>query len=415
MTQTLSKYDAMREVFRKNFREGIKPVDTRQPIPDDLALAMIQELEDYDVPKDALIGVYDAFLILSAHLKEHGYTNIVLLENDHRNLTSPQQKYYDSIKKVCDNSGITYYVPPMNNYNRCDMKFNVVMGNPPYQSPKDSGNKRGSATNPLWWDITNISLTLLKKDGILSFITPTNIVNGGDSFTKTFLGADRQYDLNKVDFTAGDSFKVGIPICRWVVTNKLTTGNNVIVTDGRVLDTSDTLKISSDKTFDEILNKVFHYDGEKLKFNVANSYDFRMVARHLQKQGLPTEWAKDLTMTPDDDHKYPVNINGKIKYSRVKWRRNGTPRLFIAKMQNPLKIEYSSEWEADGSTFTMEFDTEEDARIAQSYLTNPIYMWIIEQTRVSGRINGTTVSKLPNAPIEEVLTSEQLSYIQSQL
>jgi len=66
------------------------------------------------------------------------------------------------------------------------------------------------------------------------------------------------------------------------------------------------------------LNKVLRYDGEKLKFNVANNYDLRMVARHLQKQGIPTEWAKDLTMTPNEDHKEPVNINGKIKYSSVK-------------------------------------------------------------------------------------------------
>jgi hypothetical protein len=63
----------------------------------------------------------------------------------------------------------------------------------------------------------------------------------------------------------------------------------------------------------------------------------------------------------------------------------------------------------------MAFDTEDDALRTQSYLTNPIYMWIIEQTRVSGRVNGTTISKLPNAPIEEVLTADQLSYIQSQL
>ena len=413
MTATMfSKFEEARIKFRDSFNKGIKPVDGRQPIPDELALAMIQEL---DLPKDAFIGVFDAFLILSTHLKEAGYTNIVLLENDHRGLTSAQEQYYNKVKVLCEKSGIKYYVPPMNNYNRCDMEFDVIIANPPYQSANGGGDKRGSTTNPLWWQITKQSLNLLKKDGILSFITPTNIVNGGDSFTKTFLGSDRQYDLNKVDFTAGDSFKVGIPICRWVVANKLTTGNNVIVTDGRVIDTSDTLKISPDKTFDEILNKVFNYEGDKLVFNQSNSYDIRQVARHLQKQNLPIEWAKDLTMTSDDDHKYPVNINGKIKYSRVKWKNNGTPRLFIAKMQNPLKVEYSSEWEADGSTFTMAFDTEEDALRTQSYLTNPIYNWVIEQTRVSGRVNGTTISKLPNAPIEEVLTADQLSYIQSQL
>jgi len=84
-------------------------------------------------------------------------------------------------------------------------------------------------------------------------------------------------------------------------------------------------------------------------------------------------------------------------------------------MQNPLKVEYSSEWEADGSTFTMAFDTEEDALRTQSYLTNPIYNWVIEQTRVSGRVNGTTISKFPNTPIEEVLTDDQLFYIQSKI
>ena len=80
-----------------------------------------------------------------------------------------------------------------------------------------------------------------------------------------------------------------------------------------------------------------------------------------------------------------------------------------------IPVEYSSEWEADGSTFTMVFDSKENALQTQTYLTNPVYMWIIEQTRVSGRVNGTTISKLPNAPIEEVLTADQLSYIQSQL
>ena len=412
-TISLNPYEKLRIKARKDFKEGVKPVDGRQPIPDEVALAMIQEL---DVPKDSIIGVYDAFLILTSHLRERGFTNIVVLENVHKGLTSLQEKYYNSVKTVCDNSnGITYYVPPMNNYNRCDMKFDVIIGNPPYQSANGGGDKRGSTSSPMWWQITKTSLSLLKPGGVLSFITPTNILNGGDVFTTMLLGAQREYDLIQVDFTTGDSFKVGIPICRWVVRNKLTPDNCVLVNDGRVLDASSVAKITPDKVFDEILNAVFSYVGNKLQFNQHNRYDFQNVARDLEKNDMPIEWAKDLTLTEDEDHQYPVNINGKIKYSRVKWKNNGVHRLFIAKMQNPLKVEYSSEWEADGSTFTMAFDTEEDAIRTQSYLTNPIYMWIIEQTRVSGRVNGTTISKLPNAPIEQVLTADQLSYIQSQL
>jgi len=410
-TLATNPFERARTKFRDEFSKGVKPVDGRQPIPDELAVAMVQEL---NVPKDALIGVYDAFLILSTHLKEQGYTNIVVLENLHRELTPSQEKYYNNIKNVCEKSKITYYVPPMNNYNRCDMKFDVIIGNPPYQSDNGGGSQRGSTSNPLWWEITNKSLTLLKNDGLLSFITPTNIVKGGDHFTKLFLGLDRQYDLDFVDFSADNSFKVGIQICRWVARNSKTDYNVVTVNDGREFPTDSISKLSENSEFDSVINTMFSC-GNTLNFNQTNRYDFQNVERDLKKKDLPIEWAKDLTLTQDDVHQYPVNINGKIKYSRVKWKNNGTPRLFIAKMQNPLRVEYSSEWEADGSTFTMVFDTEEEALLTKSYLDDPRYQWVIEQTRVSGRVNGTTISKLPNTPIEEVLSSDQLSYIQSQL
>ena len=161
-----SSFEKARYKFRDELKKGIKPVDSRQPIPDELAKTMVQELIDLEVPKNALIGIFDAFLILSTHLKEAEYTNLVLLENSHKNLTNTQEKYYNNIRNVCENSGIKYYVPTMNNYDRCDMKFDVIIGNPPYQfGIKSSGNT-------IWDKFVSQSLELLNDGGILSFINP---------------------------------------------------------------------------------------------------------------------------------------------------------------------------------------------------------------------------------------------------
>ena len=413
-TTMISKFEAARKRFQHSFKKGIIPVDGRQFIPDEIAVAMVQELIELGLPKDALIGVYDAFLILSTHLKEAGYTNIVLLENTHKNLTPSQQKYYDKVKTVCEKSGIKYYVPPMNNYNRCDMKFDAILANPPYQSSNGPGSQRGSGTNPLWWEITKISFNLLKENGILSFITPSNIVSGGDTFTKVFLGAERQHDLNMVDFNAANSFNVGIPICRWRATNKFTPDNNVIITDGRILDTTDTLKISADSKLDEILTTLFNSDVPKFNFNVENCYDYRPVAKLCKAQGLPEKYAKDLTLSQDDEHIYPINVNGKVKYSRVKWKNSGTWKVMLPQLQKPAQIVVDDVMVAAPSTFAMVVDSKEDGDKVKANLESPEYQWILEMTRVSGRIT-RIVSMFPNAPIEEVLTADQLSYIKSQL
>lgn len=416
MTATmLNPFQQARTIFRDRFKKGIKPTDPRQPIEDELALEMVQELKDLEVPTDALIGVYDAFMILSTHLKEAGYTNLVLLENRHNKLTPFQKEYYNAIKKVCENSNIKYYVPPMNNYDRCKMEFDVIIGNPPYQSGNGSGDKRGSATNPLWWQITKTSVSLLKKNGILSFITPTNILSGGDMFTSYVFGADRKVDLRTIDFTAGDQFKgVGTDICRWVAVNSVTKDNTVTVNDGRELLTDDVIKLSDNVMLDNILMTLFSSTVDKFNFNSKDQYHVNNVERQLKKQGLPIEYAKDLKETQDDVYQYPVNMNGKIKFTRVKWKCVGDWKVFYPQLQVPAEITIANDVEASPATLTMKCDSEQDAITAQNNLSSPEYRWIVDSTRQGGRVTWI-LSHFPNAPIEQVLTADQLSYIQSQL
>ena len=413
MTVTEAPLFLKREALRQFFNQGIKPVDGRQPIPEEIAQDMVQELVEFDVPKDALIGVVDSFMILTLVLQEHGFTNLVLLENTHKNLTPLHEKYYNTIEGACEKIGVKYYVPSMNNYSRCDMKFDVIIGNPPYQSSKGGGSLRGSGTNPLWLEFTNKAFNLLNDYGLISFVTPSNIVSGGDSFTTLFLGENRKYDLKKVDFSSNDYFNVGIPICRWVAVKSLTKNNGIKV-NGTIVNADHTLKITKDFEFDSILSTLFCSDKSKFIFNTNNRYDYQNIESYLKNKGMPVEWAKDVSDNKSDTHQYPVNINGKIKYSRIKWKNYGIWRVFLPQLQYPYIVTVDKIAEAAPSTFTMIFDNEEDAIKVKSYLDDPIYRWIIEKTRVSGRIP-RLINNFPNAPIEEVLSSDQLSYIQSQL
>ena len=406
-------YLRARTKFRDSFSKGIKPVDGRQPIPDELALAMIQEL---DVPKDALIGVFDAFLILTSHLKEQGYTNIVLLENDHRSLTSAQEQYYNKVKTVCEKSGIRYYVPPMNNYNRCEMKFDVIIGNPPYQNDKESGNKRGSGYKALWYEFSKESINLLKDGGIISFITPESAFSGSDRFTSLLSGKNTSVDLNYVEFNLKSHFKgINQDICRWIARKSYTLGHMTEV-NGQRIDAKKVFKIYKDPVIQNIIDILTSYKCDKLSFSVSGQYNFAGVRAALKKSGQDPELAKDFTDSQTDLHQYKLIDNGNVKYTSVKYGSDyNKPRVFLSRMKNPYIVNVDDAAYNTESTLVMYFDNMESAQRVADILDSDIARKIIMTMCSNGRVSGGDISQLPNIPFEEVLTSEQLSYIQSQL
>lgn len=87
------------------------------------------------------------------------------------------------------------------------MKFDVVIGNPPYQD----GSKDGGQ-NKIYNQFSKKALDLVKDNGVLAFITPTSVLKESKRFSLVGM-----HGLKVVDFRANDYFDVGIGICWWMI------------------------------------------------------------------------------------------------------------------------------------------------------------------------------------------------------
>ena len=86
-------------------------------------------------------------------------------------------------------------------------------------------------------------------------------------------------------------------------------------------------------------------------------------------------------------------------------------RIFAPQLTNPATFKFETRQNCGnaGATYVMEFNTWEEAQVVEDILNNPIYLWIVNQLRVDARLNKTFLNTPPIAPIEEVLTADQLS------
>lgn len=128
------------------------------------------------------IGTY----ILAALLEGFRPENITAIESD--------LAYYGLGSGIFSRFGVNYVHADYLTWSP-DMKFDVIVGNPPFQEVTETGRK-DQASN-LWTKFWVKSLELAKDDGIVSLITPTSWLSPSANLKGPykFLGKTRLWDV----------------------------------------------------------------------------------------------------------------------------------------------------------------------------------------------------------------------------
>jgi hypothetical protein len=391
-------------IYKKFIRDEFK-AELHQPVPEELIPSFISAIN-----KESEVLLVDAGCVIALSLIENGHNPDKIF------VAEGFDGLYKTVAEAASQRYGFHYIGLSANQLPSTMKFDYFLGNLPFQSEKGGGNLRGSGSSALYFDIVKNSLQLLKPGGEIHFITPINIFSGGDEYRNLLVGTSSKYDVISVNFNTNEYFPgVGCEMCQWSLRNTFTPDFLTTVDSNRQVNLKQSHFLTADQNFDDIVHSVNSVNYEKFDFNTKNRYDFLPVKNYIKKNNL--EVSEKFKKDSDDIHKYPVNVNGKIKYSAVQWKDVGVWRIFLPWMPPKAKavFQISNEWSASPSTLTMKFASEEECLNAYEILNTPEYRWIVSQTIKNGRVNPAIINLLPIAPVSEFLSEDQLNYIQSQL
>ncbi len=203
--------------------------------------------------------------------------------------------YFNYVMAKYKNLPITIKV-----YNeKIKMKFDVVVGNPPYQVSEEKRGINGGSNKKLWMKFLYLSLDLLKQNGFLAILVPNSWAAGAKNpHTKENIFQDiiRKKNILQIQMDLSEYFNVGIGISSIVLQNTERKSKTIKVEGTQIaIDNFDMLPKKINENLISVLEKIntfpklnfefvrIEIKGDKLSSEFSNNYPYKVF---LGKSGI---------------------------------------------------------------------------------------------------------------------------------
>ena len=211
--------------------------------------------------------------------------------------TEISHRLYNKVAKLFSNYNFTkLYKEDFLTKDFSNMKFDVIIGNPPYQD----GSKDGGQ-NKIYMFFCKQAIDLLTDKGKLAFVTPTSAAKKSKRFT-----LENIQGLKYIDYTSDSYFSVGSEICSWMV-DKEYRGKVAIIGHNGVLDVTNEGPFYDHSKHDPNFVQLY-----KTLKTVTNKPELRMFKQNI----AAATWGTGRNKVRTEDYQYSIHkiakTDGKI-------------------------------------------------------------------------------------------------------
>ena len=269
-----------------------------------------------------------------------------------------------------------------------DMKFDVIVGNPPYQGNNDKGTKQPKSHN-LWSKFAEKGVELLNPNGFIAFVTPDSWMSPNSQLLKLF----KDNSLIWVDTEVGKYFTVGSSFTAWCVKKNKNTQTAVI--DGLEVDITKLQYLPRNfaKTF-PIHDKVINSTHPKL--DILCDTSCHSDYKHNNFADIQDATYKYVTFHTNAQTKFCKKQSKDFLKSKIIWTTSGYFKPFFS-AGNLGTSEVCQYILADSA----------EAQDILSYLDSKLYKFIINTGKWSGFLNGKVLASLPKLT-NKIWTDQEL-------